>query len=65
MTDRNAPSYKEALSIIRSGQERLAASRRPDMPGFRLVDAVEIEQEKKYQSRLAQRPVCGRQSRRG
>jgi len=53
-TARNDPRYQAALSMIRLGQARLAAQRRPDMPGFRLVDPVEIEQEKKYQSRLAQ-----------
>jgi hypothetical protein len=53
-TARPDPRHSEALSIIRTGRERLAAQRRPDMPGFRLADPVEIEQEKKYQSRLAQ-----------
>ena len=54
LTDRNDPRFKEAMSILRSGQERLAAQPRPDMPGFRLVDPREIEQQKKYDSRLAQ-----------
>ena len=61
-TARNGLRYREALSIIRAGQEQLATRRRPDMPGFRLVAPVEIEQEKKYQSRLRKRPACGRRS---
>ena len=43
--------YQEALGILRAGQQRLAAQPRPDMPGFRLTDPVEIAQEGKYQSR--------------
>ena len=54
LPDRTGPRYHESMSIIRSGQERLVAQPRPDMPGFRLVDPVEIGQEKKYQSRLTQ-----------
>ena len=50
----NDPRFQEALAIIRTGQQRLAAHPRPDMPGFQLVDPVEIEQQKKYDSRLAQ-----------
>ena len=47
-------SYREALAILRMGQQRLAVDRRPDMPGFRLVDPTEIQQEKKYQFRWTQ-----------
>jgi hypothetical protein len=52
--DAKDPRRAEAVSLLRAGKERLAAGGRPDMPGFRLVDPVEIEQEKKYQARLAQ-----------
>ena len=48
------PRYKEAISIIRAGSDRLAATPRPDMPDFRLVDPTEIRQETKYQARLEQ-----------
>jgi hypothetical protein len=48
----NDPKRQEALSMLEKGKERLAASARPDMPGFRLVAPVEIEAEKKYQARL-------------
>lgn len=50
-SDKQDPKYQEALKSLRTGQERLAASPRPDMPRFRLVAPVEIEQEKKYQAR--------------
>jgi len=50
----NDPRYREATAILRAGQTRLAADPRPDMPGFRLTDPVEIAQDKRYQSRLAQ-----------
>lgn len=50
--DRTDPRYGEALAILRTGQDRLAATPRPDMPGFRLTDPVEIAQEERYQSRL-------------
>ncbi len=48
------PKYGEALAIIRTGRDRLAQHPRPDMPGFKLVDPVEINQEAKYQARLEQ-----------
>ncbi|NLX96806.1 MAG: hypothetical protein GXY83_11575 [Rhodopirellula sp.] len=48
------PRYTEALSIVRAGSDRLAATPRPDMPGFALVDPVEIRQEERYQARLRQ-----------
>jgi len=54
LADRDDPRRQEALAILRLGQERLAAHPRPDMPGFRLVDRVEIEQQKKYDLRVAQ-----------
>jgi hypothetical protein len=53
LSDQDDPRYHEALAIIRSGQQRLAVERRPDMPGFRLSAPIEIEQEKKYQAWLA------------
>jgi hypothetical protein len=54
LADANDPRRTEALSILRTGGQRLAAAPRPDMPGFRLVDQVEIAQQKKYEDRLAQ-----------
>jgi hypothetical protein len=48
------PRRAQAVTLLREGGKRLAAGCRPDRPGFRLVDPVEIEQEKKYQARLAQ-----------
>ncbi len=55
-------SYREALAILRMGQQRLAVDRRPDMPGFRLVDPTEIQQEKKYQFRWTQEARRARRS---
>jgi hypothetical protein len=51
-TDKNAPNYKEALEIIRAGQAKLAQYPRPDMPGFKLTDQVEIQQQAKYDALL-------------
>jgi hydrazine synthase alpha subunit-like protein/WD40 repeat protein len=51
-TDPADPSYRRALEIIRAGQSALASRPRADMPGFALVDPVEINQENKYQARL-------------
>jgi len=50
--DRNDPRYREALAIIEAGREALRRHRRPDMPGFRLVDPIEIEKQRKCE-RLA------------
>jgi hypothetical protein len=50
--DTNDPKYREALAIIQTGRNNLAEYPRPDMPGFRLVDPVEIEQQAKYAARL-------------
>jgi len=47
-TDKSDPRYQEALSILRAGQELLAKRPRADMPGFRLVDEIEIAQQAKY-----------------
>ncbi|HID75920.1 MAG TPA: hypothetical protein EYP56_07980 [Planctomycetaceae bacterium] len=47
------PKYRQALAIIRTGRQRLARNPRPDMPGFRLADPVEIARENRYQTRLA------------
>ena len=52
LADKNDPKYREALEIIRAGRGKLAETPRPDMPGFRLVSPIEIEQEAKYLSRL-------------
>jgi len=51
-TDPADPSYQSALAIIRAGRSSLASRPRADMPGFVLVDPVEISQENKYQARL-------------
>jgi hypothetical protein len=49
-----SPERRESLAILRSGKERLAASPRPDMPGFRMASPVEIQQERKYEARQEQ-----------
>jgi hypothetical protein len=54
LPDTNDPKYQAALAIIQGGQQRLAATPRPDMPGFQLVSPTEIEQDRKYQAQLAQ-----------
>ena len=51
-TDPADPAHRRALEIIRAGQKSLAARPRADMPGFALVDPVEISQQNKYQARL-------------
>ncbi len=51
-SDQEDPKYRRALEIIRGGQESLALRPRADMPGFVLVDPVEIKQEDKYRARL-------------
>ncbi len=50
--DKNDPGYKEALALVRAGKSILDQRPRADMPGFELVDEIEIEQEAKYQARL-------------
>ena len=50
--DKNDAGYKEALSIIQAGKRTLDQRPRADMPGFELVEQIEIEQEAKYQARL-------------
>ena len=50
--DKKDAKYVEALQIIQAGGQMLAQRPRADMPDFRLVDPIEIEQEKKYQARL-------------
>jgi hypothetical protein len=47
-------AYQEALAIIRAGREQLARVPRADMPNFQLVAPVEIEQQVRYQQRLAE-----------
>ena len=44
----NDPQYQEALAIIQAGQEALAQNPRPDMPGFRIANPRELEQQQKY-----------------
>jgi len=46
--DKNDPRYGEALAILQAGKEALARHPRPDMPGFRLDDEIEIEQQCKF-----------------
>jgi len=50
--DGGDPKYREALDIIRAGMQMLAERPRADMPGFKLVDRIEIDQEAKYRARL-------------
>jgi hypothetical protein len=40
--------YRESLAILRAGRENLTRAPRPDMPGFRLTDKLEIGQQCKY-----------------
>ncbi|MEA1950637.1 MAG: hypothetical protein U9N87_04590, partial [Planctomycetota bacterium] len=58
--DKNDPKYKRSLSLIRAGRERLSRDPRPDMPDFRLVHPAEIQQDKKYNTRLKEE--AGRRS---
>ncbi len=51
-SDKADPKYIEALGIIRAGKEMLARRPRGEMPGFRLVSDIEIQQEAKYRARL-------------
>jgi hypothetical protein len=51
--DKNDPRYNEALAIIQTGREMLARNPRPDITEFRMASPIEVEQETKYQSRLA------------
>ena len=46
--DPASPQYREALEIIQAGKDALAKNPRPDMPGFQFNDAVELEQQRKY-----------------
>jgi hypothetical protein len=48
LKDRDDPKYKEALAIIRAGQDLLAKSPREDMPGSRLI-GLDAERERKYE----------------
>lgn len=50
--DKTDPRYTEALAIIRAGKNMLAKRPRADMPGFKLVSRIELDQEAKYQARL-------------
>jgi len=52
--DKNDPKYKQALAIITAGKEMLARRPRADMPGFKPVEDIEIDQEAKYQALLKQ-----------
>lgn len=52
ITDKSDPKYRQALAIIESGKQALSQRPRADMPGFELVDPIEIDQEAKYQARL-------------
>jgi hypothetical protein len=46
--DKNDPRYKEALAILQGGKQALAKHARPDMPGFKLDNPLEIEQQCKF-----------------
>ena len=48
IADKNSPGYREALAILQAGKEMLAAHPRPDMPGFRLDDPIEIAKQGKF-----------------
>ena len=50
LTSANGPEYREALAIIRSGQQRLAERPRCDMPGFE-ASIADRRRERKYQAR--------------
>jgi hypothetical protein len=58
--DRGSAEYKEALAIIQAGQKMLAQRPRADMPGFELVEAIEIEQQAKYEAMLEQEQAMRR-----
>jgi hypothetical protein len=57
--DDHAPQYDEALQIIRTGLTNLVRNPRPDMAGFQLTDAIELEQQRKY-SALRQADAAAR-----
>ncbi len=46
--DKSDPRYKAALAVLQAGQAALARHPRPDMPGFKLDDRIEIEQQGKF-----------------
>lgn len=52
LTEHTDPTHRKALSIITAGKEQLACRPRAEMPGFQLIDQIEIDQEVKYQARL-------------
>ena len=54
LSDQNDSTYQEALAIIHSGKQQLAARPRADMPEFQLVSPGEIRQQKKYDALLEQ-----------
>ncbi len=49
---KQSDEYREAISIINAGKQMLAQRPRADMPGFKLVDPTEIDQQAKYQAQL-------------
>jgi hypothetical protein len=49
IADKNGAAYREALGILETGKERLAKHPRPDMPGFKLEDEIELAQQRKYE----------------
>ncbi len=57
-TDRSAAEYREALSIIRHGQQRLAERPRADMPGFR-----PCEKDQQREAKYARRAQIERRNR--
>jgi len=48
---KSAPEYQQALAIILAGARNLQDRPRTEMPGFRLVSPVEIEQNAHYKAR--------------
>jgi hypothetical protein len=68
LADSDSARYREALAIIQAGRKRLARDPRPDMPSFRHVSSIEMEQERRYQAQLelerAMRDAIARGARR-
>ena len=63
--DKNDPRYKEALAILQAGKEALAKHPRPDMPGFKLDNPVEIKQQVQVRYAPAGRGAVAGGHRRG
>lgn len=59
--DKTGPKYKEALAIIRAGQDTLAARPRADMPAFRLVSDQDHSRHDRWET-LAQAELASRKA---